>query len=86
MPARPGRPKLHPDERRVRLGLLVSREARDALRRLSRASGEPQNRVVERLIMENAGDAFPDDRTIQRVASMYPTQASVSRRVGPQKP
>ena len=47
-----GRPKLPPDERRVRLGLLVSREARDALKGLSRASGEPQNRVAERLILE----------------------------------
>jgi len=52
MPA--GRPKLPPDERRVRLGLLVSPEARDRLRELSEERGLPQNRVVEDLILDAA--------------------------------
>lgn len=49
---RPGRPSLPPGARRVRLGLLVSPEARDRLAALAAELGIPQNRVIEKLLLE----------------------------------
>lgn len=49
MPA--GRPPLPPEERRVRIGLLVKPDARARLRQLAEDKGISQNRVVEELIM-----------------------------------
>lgn len=49
MPA--GRPPLAPEKRRVQIGLMVSPEAKDHLKRLAEDKGISQNRVVEALIM-----------------------------------